>query len=476
MKYSRPVATALAAPATTALLPLVTLSALSALALPTPATAQTAPFIEDGQAQVVPAFADSATWIRHDLWVETGFDSDGDGRPDRVHVAVTRPGQTDTEGLTVPAIYETSPYYSGVAGIDFDHFWNLRQEVGGDPPARDPFPATIRHIERQPVISNSHIRTWVPRGFAVIHSQSPGTGQSQGCPTVGGANESHAPKAVIDWLNGRARGFTTVDGSEQVEAYWSTGKVGMTGTSYNGTLPLAAATTGVEGLEAIIPVAPNTSYYHYYRSNGLVRSPGGYPGEDIDVLFDFIFSGYPDVRDYCIAHVRDEMYAKLDRTTGDYNDFWAGRDYLNHIDGVRAATLMAHAFNDWNVMPEHSYRITEALKSRGVPVQIYYHQGGHGGPPPLELMNRWFTPLRPGRRKRRRERPARMDRPRGRRPPAAHRLPRLSAPRVRRRPPASRGRRQLDRKPLAQRRRPRRRRPHHRRRGRYRRHCGQFCF
>ncbi|MCY3613376.1 MAG: Xaa-Pro dipeptidyl-peptidase [Gemmatimonadetes bacterium] len=373
--------------ATAALLALPLLTLLA----PTPATAQTGPVIENGQAQIVPAFADSATWIRHDLWVETEFDTDGDGRPDRVHVAVTRPGQTDTEGLTVSAIYETSPYYSGVAGINLDHFWDLRQEVGGDPPARDPFPATIRHIERQPVISNSHVGTWVPRGFAVIHSQSPGTGQSQGCPTVGGANESLAPKAVIDWLNGRARGFTSVDGGEPVEAYWATGKVGMTGTSYNGTLPLAAATTGVDGLEAIIPVAPNTSYYHYYRSNGLVRSPGGYPGEDIDVLFDFIFSGYPEVRDYCIANVRDEMYAELDRTTGDYNDFWAGRDYLNHIDGVRAATLMAHAFNDWNVMPEHSYRITEALKARGVPVQIYYHQGGHGGPPPLELMNRWFT-------------------------------------------------------------------------------------
>ena len=373
--------------ATAALLPLLTLHALTA----SPATAQTGPVVEDGQAQVVPAFADSAAWIRHDLWVETGFDTDGDGRPDRVHVDVTRQAQTDTDGLRVPVIYETSPYYSGVAGTDWDHFWDLRQEVGGDPPPRDPFPATIRHVAQQPVISNSHVRTWVPRGFAVIHSQSPGTGQSQGCPTVGGENESLAPKAVIDWLNGRARGFTTVDGDERVEAYWANGRVGMTGTSYNGTLPLAAATTGVEGLEAIIPVAPNTSYYHYYRSNGLVRSPGGYPGEDIDVLFDFIFSGYPEVRDHCIASVRDDMYARLDRTTGDYNDFWAGRDYINHIDGVRAATLMAHAFNDWNVMPEHSHRITEALKARGVPVQMYYHQGGHGGPPPLEMMNRWFT-------------------------------------------------------------------------------------
>ena len=189
-----------------------------------------------------------------------------------------------------------------------------------------------------------------------------------------------------------ADGSETHKTTEEVEAYWSTGKVGMTGTSYNGTLPLAAATTGVDGLEAIIPIAPNTSYYHYYRSYGLVRSPGGYLGEDVDVLYDFINSGDPERRAWCNESVRDtEMAQGRDRITGDYNDFWHGRDYLNAIEGVKAATLMAHAFNDWNVMPEHSYRITEALKERGVPVQIYYHQGGHGGPPPLERMNRWFT-------------------------------------------------------------------------------------
>ena len=115
----------------------------------------------------------------------------------------------------------------------------------------------------------------------MVHSSSPGTGLSQGAPTVGGDNESLAPKAVIDWLCGRVKGYSEPKGGEEVIAFWSTGKVGMTGTSYNGTLPLAAATTGVEGLEAIIPIAPNTSYYHYYRSNGLVRSPGGYLGEDI---------------------------------------------------------------------------------------------------------------------------------------------------------------------------------------------------
>ena len=42
-------------------------------------------------------------------------------------------------------------------------------------------------------------------------------------------------------------------------------------------------------------------------------------------------------------------------------------------------------------MPEHSYRIYRALKEMGVPAQIFYNQGGHGGAPPLSMMNRWFT-------------------------------------------------------------------------------------
>ncbi|GIS01015.1 MAG: hypothetical protein CM15mP102_18350 [Flavobacteriales bacterium] len=45
-----------------------------------------------------------------------------------------------------------------------------------------------------------------------------------------------APKAVIDWLNGRAKGYRSREGSEEEIAFWSTGKVGMIGTSYNGTL------------------------------------------------------------------------------------------------------------------------------------------------------------------------------------------------------------------------------------------------
>mgnify|MGYP000150199913 FL=1 len=348
------------------------------------------PFFKNGEAQIVDAFNTPNTWIRHDLWVVTDFDTDGDGKMDRMHVSVTRPIQTDTQGLKLPIIYVTSPYFAGVAPETEGAFWNVKHEIGEEVDGIV-HPNVIRRGKR-PIISNSHIRKWVPRGYIVVHSSSPGTGLSQGAPTVGGQNESLAPKAVIDWLCGRVSGYTTPYGSEIVVAYWSTGKVGMTGTSYNGTLPLAAATTGVEGLEAIIPIAPNTSYYHYYRSNGLVRSPGGYLGEDIDVLYDFIHSGDESKRAFNNKTIRDtEMKNGMDRITGDYNNFWAGRDYLNQMKPMKAALLMAHGFNDWNVMPEHSYRISKRAKEMGIPTQIYYHQNGHGGPPPMKMMNRWFT-------------------------------------------------------------------------------------
>jgi len=348
------------------------------------------PIFKEGEAQIVAAFSNPKDWIRHDLWVETSFDSDGDGRLDRMHVAVTRPLQTESEGLKLPIVYESSPYYAGTAGNIRGLFWDVKHELGEKEKPRTKVEVVRRG--KRPIISNSQIRTWVPRGYIVVHSSSPGTGLSDGAPTVGGINESLAPKAVINWLNGRAKGFTSREGTETITAFWSTGKVGMTGTSYNGTIPLAAATTGVDGLEAIIPIAPNTSYYHYYRSHGLVRSPGGYLGEDIDVLYDFIHSGKEENRARNNNIVRDtEMANGMDRASGDYNDFWAGRDYLHQMKPMKAALLMSHGFNDWNVMPEHSYRIYKRASEMGIPTQIYYHQNGHGGPPPLQMMNRWFT-------------------------------------------------------------------------------------
>ncbi len=353
------------------------------------------PIFLNGEAQVVPAFSDNATWIKEELWVETNFDSDSDGKPDRMHVFVTRPSQTDSGSLKLPVIYMSSPYYGlklwALMGLSTKkNFWNVKHELGEKPKRHKHTKLGTR--EERPFLSMIYDRQWVPRGYIMVYSSSPGTGLSDGAPTIGGENESLAPKAVIDWLCGRAKGYKTRDGNEEVLAYWCSGKVGMTGTSYDGTLCIAAATTGVQGLEAIIPVAPVTSWYHYYRSNGLVRSPEGYLGEDMDVLYDLINTGDKSKRKKNNRHIRDSILLKhQDRITGDYNAFWASRDYMNQIDSMNAALLMAHGFNDWNVMPEQSYRFYKAAKEKGLPVQLYYHQGDHGGDPPFAMMNRWFT-------------------------------------------------------------------------------------
>jgi X-Pro dipeptidyl-peptidase len=103
-------------------------------------------------------------------------------------------------------------------------------------------------------------------------------------------------------------------------------------------------------------------------------------------------SGDPARRAYCTRTVRDaELADGQDRRTGDYNDFWKARDYSSDLDGVRAATLLAHGLGDWNVMPGHSIRVYEALRERGVPALLFLHPGGHGGSPVMELMNRWLT-------------------------------------------------------------------------------------
>jgi X-Pro dipeptidyl-peptidase len=348
------------------------------------------PLILNGEAQKIPGFDNPDVWVRQHLWVETEFDTDGDGKKDRMHVDVTRPMQTETERLKLPVIYESSPYFAGTSSTNSIYNWDVRQQLDGPSPSRLKAPAIVR-TGQGAIISNSRTMQWIPYGFIIVHSSAPGTGFSQGCPTVGTRIEALAPKAVIDWLNGRAKGYTTPYGNEEVKAYWTTGKVGMIGTSYNGTIPFAAATTGVEGLEAIIPVSPNNSYYHYYRSNGLVRSPGGYLGEDVDVLYDFIHSN-PDNCAYCDSVYRNNVIeAHIDRITGDYSDFWAQRDLMNYIKDYKAATFMAHGLNDWNVMISHSVRFIKELKEKGVPVQVYFHQGGHGGEPPFSLENKWFT-------------------------------------------------------------------------------------
>jgi predicted acyl esterase len=283
----------------------------------------------------------------------------------------------------VPVIYEDSPYYAGTAPSYSN--WGVDHELG-QPPTSRPLAPYWPAFNTSPTISTRYESTWVPRGFAVVHSESPGTGYSDGCPTSGGRNETLAPDAGIDWLNGRVPAYTTRTGNTTVAATWSTGHVGMIGTSYNGTIPEAVATTGVEGLDAIVPISAISDWYDYYRANGMVRAPhsssnptgdnNAFQGEDLDVLADVVYSRIDEVgaRTIClpeIAYLRDH----IDRATGNRNAAWQERNYMKDVGNVHAAALLAHGNNDFNVMTKNAAQFYAALKAQGVPHMFYFHRG-----------------------------------------------------------------------------------------------------
>jgi X-Pro dipeptidyl-peptidase len=342
-----------------------------------PAGAQDAPgiVVEDGMTQPVFAFEDA---VEQRVYVETEVDSNHDGALDRVAIDISRPGETETGDLKVPVIFEHSPYREDV-WFDVPYPSVLVDELPQTSlvrPSNEASTGTGAPRRPSPDLPGTLDDYYVPRGYAVVLGQSIGTGSSDGCPTSGDMAETLGTKAVIDWLNGRAKAFD--EAGEPVTADWTTGTVGMTGVSYNGTLPNMVATTGVEGLETIIPVAAISSWYDYYRANGLVVAPGTYQGEDTDILAQFT-AGQERALGDCADEIA-ELTAEQDRVSGDYNAFWRDRDYVFRARNVDASVMVVHGLNDWNVKTTHFAQWWDKLSRHRVPRKIWLHNGGHGGP------------------------------------------------------------------------------------------------
>ncbi|MBZ2095673.1 Xaa-Pro dipeptidyl-peptidase [Streptococcus oralis] len=338
--------------------------------------------------------------IREVVYVESRVDTDKDGLPDLVKVSIIRP-RYDGQ---IPAVMTASPYHQGTNDKASDKaLYKMEGELEVKPPhtieLEEPKLNFVEPHGQAETVSETeekltHINSsytlndyFLPRGFANLYVSGVGTKDSQGLMTNGDYQQIEAYKNVIDWLNGRCRAFTDHTRKRQIKADWSNGKVATTGISYLGTMSNGLATTGVDGLEVIIAEAGISSWCNYYRENGLVTSPSGYPGEDFDSLAELTYSRNLLAGDYIRcneAHQADleKVKEKLDRKTGDYNQFWHDRNYLLNAHKVQAEVVFTHGSQDWNVKPLHVYQMFHALPSH-INKHLFFHHGAH------VYMNNW---------------------------------------------------------------------------------------
>jgi X-Pro dipeptidyl-peptidase len=348
---------------------LVGIVAVTCVSLPTTGAAAAdaargRPFVHGTQTVPTYSYADA---IRESVWVTTPNDSDVDGKPDTVAVDVIRPREAAAAGIRVPVIMDASPYYATLGRGNESE----RKKYGSD--------GTITTF---PLYYDNY---FVPRGYAVVQVDLPGTTRSTGCDDVGGPTEVSSVKAAIDWLNGRASA-QYADGTPAV-ANWTTGKVGMIGKSWDGSIANAVAATGVDGLATIVPISAISSWYDYYRVNGVVRWRDGPAG------LQRVVSGRPPA---VCAPTTQALRAGADDGTGDYNTFWAERDYRPAAGKVRASVFLVQGLNDLNVMTSQFGQWWTALGSHGVPRKLWLSQEGHVDPFDfrraewVDTLHRWF--------------------------------------------------------------------------------------
>ncbi|AHI01323.1 hypothetical protein KALB_7965 [Kutzneria albida DSM 43870] len=345
--------------------PLIALLVVAFTGLGTAGAALAAQSPHDGGSQPVYSYANA---VRETAWVDTGL-KDPQGRAVRVAADIIRPAEPASQGRTVPTIMDASPYYSCCGRGNESQ---LKTYDSAGKPVQFPL---------------YYDNYFVPRGYAVVLVDLAGTNRSNGCVDVGGPSDITSAKAVVDWLNGRATGYTSATGSTRATASWSNGSVGMIGKSWDGTIANGVAATGVAGLKTIVPISAISSWYDYYRANGASLTAGTPAGLATYVWNSGAQSGCSSVQSATSAG---------SPSNGNYTSWWAQRNYYANAANVKASVFVAHGVNDLNVKTINFGQWWDALGANGVQRKIWLSQTGHVDPFDyrrtdwVDTLHRWF--------------------------------------------------------------------------------------
>ena len=373
---------------------------------------------------------DKSDIIRFFVYVETNYDTDADGKLDLVKTLVQLPRAAMEGNYKASTVMEARPYITGTLTSSTtppseigDEPYDINK-LYSQPEARTPIAtASTAQVAAKADSSewyyyNKYGRDYayedlewydyyLVRGFAVVECGGLGTRGSDGFETCGSEFEIDAFKCVIEWLAGDRVAYTDKTSNIEVKADWSSGKVGMTGRSYAGTTQFGLATTGVKGLETIVPVAGIASWYEYTNSQGISTRTNPYYTEG---LAWYCNGRYHDPDDYATIKENYSNYMYQLRqdqiaANGDYSDHWANRDYTLDAKNIKCPALIVHGLNDDNVRTKEFDMMFKAYQEAGVPAKILLHQDGHLTPSyPAQsyefyidgesynnILNRWFS-------------------------------------------------------------------------------------
>ena len=376
------------------------------------------PVFENGLAQPVFPFTDGKTGEKYDpatsdivrycVYVESDYDMDGDGKRDLVKVFVQVPRSAIEGNYKAATLFEARPYCAGVQEDGYDHMKEVAEKEyrkfdladldhkaaprvpSGSASAMDlalkADPSDWYYKDKGSTNSMVYenidsFNYYLVRGFAVIVSAGFGALGSDGFNYVGSEYERDAFKSVVEWIHGDRVAYADREGTITTKADWANGNVAMTGRSYAGTMPFAVATTGVEGLKTIVPVAGIADWYSQQNMQGAQRY---WPKEMLNSFLAYYCSSrYNDstlsekqLDD--IAAFHHELSLQQLKCGFDYDEkFWGSGNYRLNADKIKCPALIVQGLNDENVSTKQFEMMLKSFQKAGQTVKAILHQGPH---------------------------------------------------------------------------------------------------
>lgn len=376
------------------------------------------PVFENGLAQPVFPFTDGKTGEKYDpatsdivrycVYVESDYDMDGDGKRDLVKVFVQVPRSAVEGSYKAATLFEARPYCAGVQEDGYDHMKEVAEKEyrkfdladldhkaaprvpSGSASAMDlalkADPSDWYYKDKGSTNSMVYenidsFNYYLVRGFAVIVSAGFGALGSDGFNYVGSEYERDAFKSVVEWIHDDRVAYADREGTITTKADWANGNVAMTGRSYAGTMPFAVATTGVEGLKTIVPVAGIADWYSQQNMQGAQRY---WPKEMLNSFLAYYCSSrYNDstlsekqLDD--IAAFHHELSLQQLKCGFDYDEkFWGSGNYRLNADKIKCPALIVQGLNDENVSTKQFEMMLKSFQKAGQTVKAILHQGPH---------------------------------------------------------------------------------------------------